>query len=343
MRIAILAFSDVYQSCVAGALDVVRLLATHRSARLYDVDPYAAPNSDKRPPPISVQTLSLDGNPVTAFGGGLISVDSAIGDGEKSFDVVFVPAFASISPTSLERKLENLAQAESWLQRQREHGAIFVTNHIGVYVLAHAGILSAETATVPLAFEAHFRARFPRIRLDMSRALIESPRFLCGAGLGATYDLILRVLQRETSTAIRFRMFHELFFVDSNWGNDGSKPLVVRRADDPLVERAQSWLIENLSHGVSVADLSRFLSTSQRTLYRRFRHSLGLSPHDYLKSVRFETAKQGLLQTKFTIEQIAASVGYSDPAFFARQFKAYAGVTPAKFRRMAEAEAALDQ
>ena len=333
MRIAILALDEVYHSCVSGALDVIRLLGMHRLARLHDVDPYAASTSSKRPPPILIQTLSLDGNPVTAFGGTMVPVDGAIGERKASFDVVFVPAFAVDSRSSLERKLAASIRADAWLGRQWDQGATFIANHVAIYTLASAGVLGSETVTVPLAFEAHFRTRFPRIKLDMSRAVVESQRLLCGAGLGATYDLLLRLIQRDTSTAIGFRMLHDLFFVDSRWTADGCATLAARQAEDPLVERAQSWLVENLSRGVTVADMAHFLSTSERTLYRRFRRSLGMSPHDYLKSVRIKTSMQGLAQTKFTIEQVAASVGYRDPAFFSRQFKAHAGMTPAQFRR----------
>lgn len=333
MRIAILALDHVYLSCIASALDVVELIGTHRSHRLHEVDPYARASSQKRAPLISLQTVSVDGRPVRTTGSTTFAVAGGIGD--ETFDIVFVPAFADDSPAALDARLAKTGKAAAWLCRQHENGAVLVANHLGIYILAQAGLLARECISVPLAFEAHFRKTFPRVRIDMSRAVVESPKLIYGAGLGSTYDLFLRVIGQETSSAIRQRLFHELFFAGLHWGDAGAAgaPEGLQDVADPLVERAQSWLIENLSKPVNMRELARFASTSQRTLYRRFKEALGISPHQYLRAARLETAKRGLVQTKFSIEQVAAGVGYKDPAFFARAFKAHVGMTPAKYRR----------
>ena len=44
-------------------------------------------------------------------------------------------------------------------------------------------------------------------------------------------------------------------------------------------------------------------------------------------------AKRNLVYTAMTIQQVSDSLGFSEPAYFSRFFKRYAGVSPRAFRQ----------
>jgi len=53
----------------------------------------------------------------------------------------------------------------------------------------------------------------------------------------------------------------------------------------------------------------------------------------YVQTMRIEEAKQHLERTAMATDEIAATVGYEDPAFFRRLFRRHTGITPARYRQ----------
>ncbi|MCK5499293.1 MAG: helix-turn-helix domain-containing protein, partial [Gammaproteobacteria bacterium] len=60
----------------------------------------------------------------------------------------------------------------------------------------------------------------------------------------------------------------------------------------------------------------------------------GSSLIEYIQNLRVEKAKRQLESQNMPVDDISASVGYEDPAFFRRLFKRSTGLTPSQYRRM---------
>lgn len=65
-----------------------------------------------------------------------------------------------------------------------------------------------------------------------------------------------------------------------------------------------------------------------RAFRRRFRCSLS----EYIRRVRIENAARELASNSEPLCQVALSAGFADQAHFTREFKAYTGFTPGRFR-----------
>ncbi len=83
----------------------------------------------------------------------------------------------------------------------------------------------------------------------------------------------------------------------------------------------------------AVGAMVRLSGLAERTFQRRFARATGLTPIDYVHTLRLEEAKQLLESTELPIEAVALDVGYQDAGFFARLFKRKVCVTPAQYRR----------
>lgn len=70
---------------------------------------------------------------------------------------------------------------------------------------------------------------------------------------------------------------------------------------------------------------------SPRTLRRKLEQNQ-TSYQNLVSEVRADIAKEFLIQTKLTIEEMAFRLGYSDTANFRRWFKRWTGMTPQQFR-----------
>lgn len=80
-------------------------------------------------------------------------------------------------------------------------------------------------------------------------------------------------------------------------------------------------------------DMARSVHLSRAQFTRRFRSAFRTSPARFVIQTRTERARQLLLETDLTLDQIAHLLGYRDAYFFARQFKQVTGQPPGSLRR----------
>ena len=118
-----------------------------------------------------------------------------------------------------------------------------------------------------------------------------------------------------------------------------------RRVDgtDAVIADCQSWIAGHYGEGNPVSRMAERSGLNTRTFARRFRAATGYQPIDYVQAIRVEEAKQMLETEEVGIDDIAAEVGYEDPASFRRVFKRRAGLTPAAYRRKFQGIAPMAQ
>lgn len=74
------------------------------------------------------------------------------------------------------------------------------------------------------------------------------------------------------------------------------------------------------------------MATSKSTLHRKLKSLTGLSPGEFIRSVRLKHAVQMLNKNVGNISEIAFAVGFNDPKYFSRCFKIEFGMTPKEFQ-----------
>ena len=83
--------------------------------------------------------------------------------------------------------------------------------------------------------------------------------------------------------------------------------------------------------GMSATLAASLMDTSLRTLQRRLSAS-GTTYRTVVDELRFNEAKKLLENTSARVIDIAAAVGFDDPAHFARMFRRVGGLSPREFR-----------
>lgn len=79
--------------------------------------------------------------------------------------------------------------------------------------------------------------------------------------------------------------------------------------------------------------LARKAGMSENNFYRLFHKSLGISPQRYFMSMRLNAARNKLLNSSVSINDIAGDCGFSDRYAFSKAFKQFFGVAPGEFRK----------
>lgn len=76
------------------------------------------------------------------------------------------------------------------------------------------------------------------------------------------------------------------------------------------------------------------MNVSKSTLYRRVKLFTGLSPRQFIQSIRIRKAEKLLSKNDCMILEVAYKVGFSDPKHFSRCFKLEYGVAPSEFQKL---------
>jgi AraC-like DNA-binding protein len=105
-----------------------------------------------------------------------------------------------------------------------------------------------------------------------------------------------------------------------------------KQAQNPIVKKAMDHVEKNLEHISGAENLADQLGISLGYLTRLMMQEIKLNCADYLRKVRMEKAKVLLRNEKFSIKEIAASVGLPNPESFSHIFRQYYGRSPQAFR-----------
>lgn len=96
--------------------------------------------------------------------------------------------------------------------------------------------------------------------------------------------------------------------------------------------RVREAMHGDLSRDLRLAELASLANLSVFHFVRAFGQSAGMPPHRYLLGLRIARAKELLAGSDLTIGDVAAAVGYSDPAHFAKLFRREVGAAPMRYR-----------
>ncbi|MEU8818688.1 AraC family transcriptional regulator [Actinoplanes sp. NPDC048796] len=102
----------------------------------------------------------------------------------------------------------------------------------------------------------------------------------------------------------------------------------------PVILRAMRMFDERLAHPWTLAELAAELHLVPGSLVRLFTTSVGLPPIAYLSQRRAEVAATLLQRDDRPIARIGELVGWPDPNYFARRFRAHLGMNASTYRRL---------
>ena len=99
------------------------------------------------------------------------------------------------------------------------------------------------------------------------------------------------------------------------------------------IERAAAYFNENYNTKISIDDYAESLHISTNWFIHNFKQYTGMSPAQYILSLRMVNAQSLLERTTYNIKEISEIVGYENPLYFSRVFKKEIGKSPAQYRK----------
>jgi YesN/AraC family two-component response regulator len=98
------------------------------------------------------------------------------------------------------------------------------------------------------------------------------------------------------------------------------------------LRKAERFIQENYSRKISLREIARVSGLSAPYFSTIFKEEMGENFSNYLNRLRVEKASRMLLDTNFSLSEIAGSCGFEDQSWFSKIFKLFTGVSPGKYR-----------
>ena len=99
------------------------------------------------------------------------------------------------------------------------------------------------------------------------------------------------------------------------------------------LRRIKEFVHADVSKDIGISELASLVGLSQFHFIRAFKHSVGLSPYQYVLSERISVAKEMLSKRDLSIADVALAAGFSNASQLNRVFRKLIGVTPTVYRR----------
>ncbi|WP_070987403.1 GlxA family transcriptional regulator [Halofilum ochraceum] len=251
-----------------------------------------------------------------------------------ALDVLIVPDLA----VGIDEELRGRwPAAAAWIRARYDAGTTVCSVCTGSLLLAEAGLLDGIEATTHWSARSLFERHYPGVLLRPERILVPSGRehrIITSGGFASWAELALYLVARFSGRAEAVRIAKVFVLGDRSDGQLPFSAMIRPTAhSDSLIERCQAWIAYHYADPAPVQRMVAYAGVSARTFKRRFRAATGYSPIEYVQTVRIEEAKHILETTTQATDEVAAEVGYQDPASFRRLFKQLTGLTPARYRQ----------
>jgi transcriptional regulator GlxA family with amidase domain len=227
-------------------------------------------------------------------------------------DAVVMPALLHMRAEPLVRALagSEVREAGAVLRKWAGRGALTATACVGTFVLAETALLDGEEATTTWWLAPLFRQRYPRVRLDESRIIVQSNAVVTAGAALSHLDLVLALIRRASPQLANLTARY--LVVDERTSQSlYAIPDHLAKAD-PLIHQFERWSRGRMAKGFSLDQAAKAVATSKRTLARRMQGVLGKSPLAFFQDLRIERAVHLLRTSQASVDQIAVKVGYAN-------------------------------
>ena len=285
-------------------------------------------------PPIQIRTASMTGESVLTRSGLRWQPDSSLAELDSS-QLIYIPGLWR-NPRPIIKKSDIFL---AWLQNQYQNGALISAVGTGCCFLAEAGLLNGRAATTHWHYFDQFQKDYPLVHLKRQYFITQAGTLYCAASVNSLADLTVHFIQRlfgkEIASHVERHFSHE---IRRAYEASGFFEQEHSRHPDEDITQIQIWLQDNYYRDINMLQLAEKFGMSTRTLNRRFKGALGISPLNFLQEIRINIAKDLLKTSNLSIAEIVDKVGYQDAGFFTSLFKKHMGITPNAYRETVRAK-----
>ena len=204
----------------------------------------------------------------------------------------------------------------------------------GALSAARAGLLDGRQCTTHHALCATLQAIAPKARVLENRLYVIDGPVSCSAGVTAGIDLMLHLVAELAGPQLACAVARDMVVYMRRSGADPqlSPWLAGRNHLHPAVHRVQDAITAAPCKAWTVTRMAELACTSSRHLARLFHEHVGISPLDYLHTLRITVARELLMASSLDMETVAERAGFGSARHLRRIWNKYEVGTPSSGR-----------
>ncbi len=269
--------------------------------------------------------LSLDGQPVRASCGLVLSADARLSSRSRMDDLL-IPG-GNVDPLLNDPVLLDIVAKRA--RSPSDDRIISICS--GALILAAAGVLNGQLATTHWSRENHTQ-QYSDVIWDLDRISVENERVFTSAGVTTGIDLALAIIRMDCGNAAALEVARELVVQLRRTGGQSqyAMHLAGQFTDDDRLARLIESVLARPDRHWSLEDLADEAGMNARTLSRKFKRHIALSPSQFVEKVRVDHAR-GLLVENLPLKTVASQSGFVDIQRMRRAFRRRFGVNVAEY------------
>jgi transcriptional regulator GlxA family with amidase domain len=245
----------------------------------------------------------------------------------RQADTVVVPGLEHIERVP-DRALVNALRAAA------ARGTRIASICTGAWILAASGVLDGLRATTHWRVASELARRYPQIHVEPDVLYVDNGQVLTSAGAAAAFDLCLHIVRSDLGAQCAAALAKDAVMPLERAG--GQAQFIVHQppaADGCSLSGLLLWIEQNLKAPLTLPQIARKACLSTRTLSRRFKEQVGVTPAQWIIQARVRSAQRLLESTDLSIEQLASEVGFRAPSILRSHFATILGTSPQAYRR----------
>ncbi|MDW3216350.1 MAG: GlxA family transcriptional regulator [Ilumatobacteraceae bacterium] len=272
--------------------------------------------------------VSLTGGPVTSESGLQVVTQPVAGLPDR-IGTLAIPGGSGTRAASNDPAM---VDAVADLARRADRTIAICT---GAFVVAATGLLDRRRATTHWARSEALARRFPLVDVDDDPIYLRDGDVWTSAGVTAGIDLALAVVEHDHGTEVAQTVARWLVMFLRRPGGQSqfAAPVWTERAELEPVRHAQDLIDATPGDDHRIPVLAERVGMSERHFTRRFTEQIGVTPAQYIASVRLEAARRALETTTETTDVIAARCGFGTAETMRRTFARRLSTSPDQYRR----------
>jgi len=275
---------------------------------------------------------SLEGGPVRLQGGFLVDTQRlprAVGKGATWI----LPGLGFANRKELIARVQR-EDAQRLARRIAAHvraGGEVAASCSAVFLLQQAGVLAGRRATTFWLLAPVLAQLEPGCKVDADRIVIHDSGVTSAGASFAHSDLMMHLLRRRFGAKL-CEAVSRMLLLDGRHAQSQFVIPEMMASGDELVARLADRVESALPDSPSVATLAAEFCVSERTLARRVRIATGGSTSHLVQGVKLRRARALLENSRMSVDQVAAAVGYQDATALRRLMRKVSGANPSWFR-----------
>lgn len=279
------------------------------------------------------RTCSVSGGPLELQGGMTVQTVRLPVRTKSDGSVWILPGMGTDSPWAVRERIArpDARAVSTGLSRHAARGGTIAASCSAVFLLAEAGVLDARRVTTTWWLAPVLAAQIPGCEVDADRMVCADGNLITAGAAFAQTDLMLHLLRAQYGNELVDGVARSLL-IDAR---QAQAPYVVPELlanGEELVTRIITTVEARLPHPPSIAELAAEFAISERTLARHVVRATGRNPSSLVQGVKVRRARALLENSRMTVEQVAAAVGYRDATALRRAMKRTVGASPSRYR-----------